>query len=126
MAAKKKGEKELKPDIAELFKSLSKPVPSDEEARQKWPTLMDCLLPRYDAQGKMTREAGRLTIKAQGTAWLVSLACPTEEYATSIVVQELGQTFETFEAALAGNGVNWIPDYESVKKARQRLKDAVS
>lgn len=125
MAKKKSKDAAPVPEFAPIFKSLSALVPEDEEAEKRWPYLMSVLLPRYDDAGRLTRESGRLTITCKGTSFCVGIAAPTEGYTGAVMVHSLDAWMDTVEAAIAGNAVVWVTDFQQEKRARQRLKEAL-
>jgi len=125
MAKRKTTERVVQPSHAELLKGVRCLVPQDPEAEMLYPLLCSLLLPRYDAEGHLTRESGRLALHARGNAWFARIDCPTEGYAADIHVVSLSTLLQEVEAALGSGRVVWITDYAAQKKARQRLAGKV-
>lgn len=121
MAKKKTPETKVIPDSAELLAGVRCLVPADPEGEMLFPLVLQLLLPRYDAEGRLTRESGRLSVTARGNAWFVRIDCPTEGYAADVHITSLSTLVNEVEATLADKRVVWITDYAAQKRARQRL-----
>jgi hypothetical protein len=125
MAKKKLPEAKVVPETAELLEGVRCLVPSDPEGETLFPLLMSLLLPRYDTEGRLTRESGRLSITARGNAWFVRIDCPTEGYAADVHIASLSSALTDVEEALRTKRVVWIVDFAAQKRARQRLNAKV-
>lgn len=89
----------------------------DPAAAMKWATLMECLMPVYEAN-KLIRQAGKLTISPEGAHWRVKLDCPTEVLTLSLPCESLVDCFDVLDAHLASGSAKWSPGW---KKSKQHL-----
>lgn len=95
--------------------------PHDDEAVKAYPVLMSLLLPRHNATKRLTREAGGLTVKIDGSVYRISVTCPTEGLQCVLVTDSLIDLLGQLELALAGPSVAWTPTYDSKKRSRRDL-----
>ena len=98
-------------------------LPHDDEATSRWPKVVSLMLPRYDAFSRLTREPGSITIRPDGGMWRIVMSCPTEGVQCIYGSTSLTLVLDDFEAHIGSENCNWTENYESLKKAKQRLKD---
>lgn len=110
-------------ETADALRNVRVSGPEDPEAGMMLPVLLDLLMPRYDAEGHLTRESGRMSLTARGSSWVVRIDCPTEGYAADIAVPSLVDFVTAVESAVASGKIAWQHDFAAQKKARQRLKE---
>jgi len=87
----------------------------DATMAEKAPTLLECLLPKFDA-GKLVRAAGSLKISVEGAHWKIVLTCPTERLQCVWCTNQLTDLFDLFETQLRAGHVIWSPTWERNKK----------
>lgn len=111
-----KTENKVAVERAALLETLCVICPDDPTALANMPTLLDLLMPRW-RDGHQTRQAGKLTIRADAAAWRIGLECPTEGVQTFMVVESLVGLLEQFELHLATGKARWQMTYAAQKKA---------
>lgn len=94
-------------------------APNDAVAKEKWPTLVDVLWPRFK-DGKLSRLAGRLGIKIIGGVYVLTVSAPHEQVQTTVYTSTLDGLLDVLEAHVRAPTTVWLPDFESQKKARQK------
>jgi hypothetical protein len=107
--------KKPKVEAASILKSLKFGNPVDKDGRKMYPTLYDLLCPRWQ-DGVLVRQAGRLTIKADGAAYRVSIECPTEGLQTSVVVDNLPNLLADTEKLVSQGQCHWALTWARQKK----------
>jgi hypothetical protein len=121
MAKSKKDKAEAPPLPQALARVVISP-PADPEAEMLCSHLMQIMTPIYSSAGEEVRQGARLSIIARGQCWCVRIDCPTEGYAADVVVRSLTTIAQDIEAAFVANAVNWMPDFQAQKRARQKQK----
>jgi hypothetical protein len=101
-------------------------LPDDDAAAKLWPTLWSLLMPVYDASGRLCREAGSVSVRLDGSVFRLGVSCPTEGLQTHTLVSHLGDVLSALEHHVNRSDCSWVPDYESTKKHKQKLKDMLS
>jgi hypothetical protein len=99
--------------------------PHDDDACSAWPLLMGLLLPTFDAKARLTREAGILSIRIDGSVFRVTLVCPTEGVQSTYETPTLIDLFSLLNDHLSRPTTIWVPTYDSKKRAGQALKRVV-
>lgn len=115
-------DKKYKAERAACLATISAPIPSDADFAERCPTLFDLLCPRW-RDNKQTRQPSRIGVKAEGSVWRVTIDCPTEGLATTILVPYLFELWPYVEAKITNREVVWIPNYDAQKRARQGVED---
>lgn len=103
-------------ETAKALEGVKQVSPSDLGSETRWPFLIDVLMPRY-SEGILTRRPGTLRIEARGTAWAVTLSCPTEGLQTIIVVDTVLDLFDVLERRLTARDLHWQQTWEASKRS---------
>lgn len=111
----------LIPEFAPLLLGKVGLSPHDAIAEKELPTLMELLMPRFRSDKRMTREAGSLLVKVQGSLFTVTLTCPTEGVETTMVTSSVMGLLDQLELHTSDPGVAWTPTYAAKKKSRRGL-----
>lgn len=120
MEAKKKPRVET----AKILQNVKFINPTDKEGIKCYPTIYDLLCPRWK-EGTLVRQAGRLTIKADGGAYRVSIECPTEGLQTSLIVDNLPNLFADAEKLLSQGQCHWALTWSKQKKNQPTIEDLI-
>jgi len=96
----------------------------DSSGRQAFPVLSECLTPVY-VDKKLVRQAGKLTISAEGAHWRVRLDCPTEVLTTTMAATSLVDILEALEGQLASGRAVWSPGWSRNKNRLPTVDDVV-
>jgi hypothetical protein len=114
--------KKVKPAVerASILKGVTVLLPQDPAGVQRYPTVSDLLCPRW-VDGTMTRMAGRVSIRVEGSCYRVTIECPTEGLMTSIVLASLVECLDALEAVVASGQAKWQLTYEAAKRSRQAM-----
>lgn len=107
-------------DLPAILGAGISPVPVDDEASDKCPTLSQLLLPTY-RDGQMMREGGAVTVRAAGTDWLVTIMLPTEHVTISLIIPSIVDLSASIERCLAAGSFTYDRSWKDKKKARNRL-----
>jgi len=99
--------------------------PHDDAAAQRWPSLYQLLMPVYDAQKRLCREAGAISLRIEGTTFRITLVCPSEGVSTSVLVHDLSDPLGALEGHVGRPDCPWLEVWETTKKAKQRIKDVL-
>lgn len=99
--------------------------PHDDEAAQQWPLLIEMLLPKYDDKGRLTREAGILSIKVDGPVFRVSMICPSEEGQTVMTLSSIVGLLDQLEVILNDPRTVWTKTFDSKKRTGQALRNVL-
>jgi hypothetical protein len=112
--------KQSKPPIerAACLENLQVVVPADDEAAKRFPTIYDCLMPRWK-EGACVRQSGKISIRITGSLFTITLECPTEGLQASLSSETFADLFTRLEKLLASGKAQWVPSWEIQKKARQ-------
>jgi hypothetical protein len=116
--------KKPKVQTAKILRDLKFANPADEEAKKAYPNLYEILCPVW-REGAMVRQAGRMTLKPDGSAWRVSFECPTEGLQTSMVVEHLGTLWADVEKLLASGKCHWGLTWAKQKKNLPVVDDLI-
>ena len=95
-----------KPESASCLQGVTFALPDDEAGQVLFPTLWDLLTPRWK-DGKLTRQAGRLSLKPDGSSWRMSIECPTEGLQTSLLIKSLESALAEADAHCASGKAHW-------------------
>jgi len=87
----------------------------DPEAEMALPSLFPCMMPQYDAS-TMTRQAGKITIQAEGAHWRVQLDLPTEVLTGRIAASSLVTALQELNLAIHEKRIAWSPGWQRQKK----------
>jgi hypothetical protein len=109
-----------KVETAKALMGLNVVQLQDDAGKTACPTLTDLLSSRW-RDGHMTRQSGRLTLRQEGSGWLVTIDCPTEGVQARIRLTTLLNVCEQIESLVASGHCQWTPDYISQRKARPRV-----
>ena len=93
------------------------PVESDIMA-QLMPLVEHCCLTQYDDGD--AREPGWLTIKTQGSAWVVQVKDPDSGTSFSSVAETLDKALETAALLLGTDEAPWTPDQWLMKNKKKK------
>jgi len=111
-------------EVADVLKDLRLTTVQDDDGLALYPVLFDLLNPRYK-DGKLTRLGGRLSIKADSGVWRISLECPSEEVACTLVVRSLHECLGELEVAIMQKTVFWDQSWSKRKKDLKALAEPV-
>ena len=120
MEAKKKP----KVESANILAAVKFTNPVDKDGRKAFPTVYDLLCPRWK-EGVLVRQPGRLTIKADGAAYRVSIECPTEGLQTSVVVDNLPNLLADVEKIVSQGQCHWALTWSRQKKNQPTIEDLI-
>lgn len=110
------------PEMTSPVVSTLREGPTDDVARERWPTLAPCLWPVWRDE-KCVRQAGSLKLTIAGDHYFLKLSCPTEGVECLLITTTLVDILDQMEQLLQSGRAVWIPDYETTKRARQaRIK----
>lgn len=109
-----------KVETAKCLAGLNVVMLQDDAGKTACPTLVDLLSGRW-RDGNMTRQPGKLTMRQEGSGWLVTIDCPTEGVQARIRLQTLLNVAEQIETLVSSGHCQWTPDYISQRKARPRV-----
>jgi hypothetical protein len=107
--------KPVKPVAAKVLESVTFQLPDDAGGQVMYPNLFDLLTPRWEGS-VMTRQAGRMSIKPDGSMWRVSIECPTEGLQTSFCVRMLDTLFAEAEKHVSSGTAHWGLTWAKQKK----------
>lgn len=113
------------PEYAPILVGRVGMCPHDDQATHDYPTLMQLMLPRYRDDRCLTREAGSLTVKVDGSLFRVTITCPTEGLVGAILMREMSDLLLHIERALSEGRFAWTPTYDAKKRARRGLDKSV-
>lgn len=101
-------------------------LPDDDALAKECPTLWSLLMPTFDEKGKLTREGSSVSVRVDGSLYRATVSCPTEGYQGSVTTNRLLMLWSDIEQVVNLPEFNWVQDYDSLKKAKQRLKEMLS
>jgi hypothetical protein len=87
----------------------------DPEAETMYPALWACMMPRWDDK-TLTRQSARLTIKAEGAHWIISIDMPTEVMTGRVATASLTTALVDFNLAIHEKRIAWSPSWAKTKK----------
>lgn len=105
---------------ADCLSKLGDLLPCDIEGKQLYPTLTDLLTPRFK-DGVLTRLGSKLSIRVDGSCYVVVVDCPTEGVQAVVSLETLHTMLEEIERYVSSGRAVWSMNYESRKKARRGL-----
>ena len=111
-------------EAAKLLKNIKMISPADKEDLKATPGLHELLVPIWRAN-VLVRQPGRMTIKPDGSAWRVSIECPTEMLQTSFVVDSLRNLMQDVEKIVTQSLCHWGPTWERQKKYKPSLESLI-
>jgi hypothetical protein len=117
-------EKKLKPTPVPWLASKKLGVPHDDDFCKLYPMLAAALWPVVH-EGKLTRMAGWLALKLEGSNLLVKVVCPTEKLETTVAVSSLIKLYQEVESSITQQLCTWVPTWSESKKQRAALDKAV-
>jgi hypothetical protein len=109
------------PEFAPILVGKRSVVPHDDQACHDYPTLMQLLLPRAREDGRLTREAGVLSIRVDGGCFSCTLICPTEGVQATLLTGSFSNLLLQLEEWSASNATAWVPTRDSKKRTRRGL-----
>lgn len=95
-----------KPQKAKVLEAITFVNVDDDGGRHLYPNIFDLLTPRW-VDGQVVRQAGRLTLKPDGSSWRVSIECPTEGLQTTLVVRSLETMMPEVEDHVTSGKAHW-------------------
>lgn len=120
--AKEKKAKEAK-KVVSMVSSRNR-APADNALLETCPSTCTVLFPVWD-DSKCMRQSAVIKIRIVGGYYLVSIQCPTERVEATLTVETLVGLEGQIEAAINADKLVWLPDWESQKKTRQVVVDAI-
>lgn len=115
----------LIPEFAPILLGKLGISPHDDDADRLWPNLMQLLLPKYDSSHRLTREAGVLTLRVDGSLFRVSVVCPSEAVQTAVAMHSVVDLLSQVERYLSSDMLDWTPTFDKKKRAGQALKNVL-
>lgn len=94
---------------------------NDDDGEKRYPTLYSLLAPSFH-DGECVRVSGRMTIKVVGSHYMVTIACPTEELQATLLLPSMEELLDKLEQMVQSPETKWVPDFDSLKRARQQAK----
>lgn len=113
-----------KVQVAKILAGLRFSAPDDADGKKAFPNVFELLAPLW-ADGKLVRQAGRMSLKPDGGSWRVSIECPTECVQTTVIVKSLKTALEEAEGAIASGKAHFGPTWQSQKKNLPVVDDLV-
>lgn len=102
-------------EYADVLRDVQVSVVQDDAGKALYPVLVDLLTPRH-RDGKMTRQGGRLSFKAESGSWRMQIECPTEGVQCSVVISSLETALAEMEDAILSKRANWEQTWARKKK----------
>lgn len=111
-------------EFADILKGKEVSNVQDDAGKALYPVLVDLLTPRFK-DGKMTRQGGRLSLKADSGVWRMSLECPTEGLQTTCIISTLETALAEMEDHVIDGASNWEMTWARRKKQLTPLDGSV-
>lgn len=121
---KRNGTKKQTVNVAKILRGISFSPPNDEWLKKHCPNVCELLHPQWSGQ-VMTRQAARVTMKADSGHYFVTLECPTEGLTTTFTVDTLEHVWEVMEGIVSSGKAVWTPTWKIRKKHSPVVADAI-
>jgi hypothetical protein len=82
------------------------------------------MMPKFDDK-TLTRQAARLTIKAEGAHWIVAIDMPTEIIQGRIASASLTTALADFNLAIHEKRIAWTPGWTKNKKKLPTIDEVI-
>jgi hypothetical protein len=116
--------KPVKPEPVPILVGRVGLCPHDDQAQHDYPTLCQLLMPRYDADRQLTREAGSFRLFLEGSMFVVRFECPTEQVMTLMSTTTLGDLLLQLEDHLSSTTAVWTATWTAKQRSRRALDKA--
>lgn len=117
-----KNESKFEPEYSPVLLGKVGLSPHDEEANALFPTLMQVLLPRYNRKKQLTREAGSISVRVDGSLFRCTIYAPTDGVQTTYDTDTLVNLLEQLEEHVSNPKTSWSLTYDKKRKAGHALK----
>jgi hypothetical protein len=116
--------KKPKVEAAPLLKNLKMANPNDKDDAKTLPNLVGLLVSIW-RDGTMTRQPGRMSIQPDGSAWRVTIDCPTEGVMASFCVDNLHNLMYDVEKFVTQTQCHWGLSWSRRKKTMPTIESAI-
>jgi hypothetical protein len=116
--------KKPKVEAAPLLRNLKMANPNDKDDQKTLPSIVSLLVPIW-RDGTLTRQPGRMTIVPDGSAWRVTIECPTEGVQCSFTVDNLRNLMQDSEKFVTQPGCHWGLTWARKKKSQPTIETAI-
>jgi hypothetical protein len=96
-------------------------VLNDAQGQEMAPTLYSLLKPTF-RDGKCCRLGATLRLKVNGSHYVVTVSCETEELQATLVLDSLVDLVPAVELLCASPKTAWLEMYAATKRARQESR----
>lgn len=114
----------VKAQLPKCLQAAQVPTLTDDEGERLHPHVIDLLRSKWLGD-KLTFEGASVSIRENGTGILLTVTSKTAGRMAIIAVSSIITMWDELEDKLKVNGVNWVADHDTKKKARQGVERAV-